>query len=999
MTEAPTQPRAARSTKKFRGKLAHRMILLLVPAVLLPVIAIGVIITRRSQAMLQQQVGEQLLQAERNMQAQINEWLLAKSARVNVVTHRETFAKAAHDLLTRGHHEPRFHAAQQEVIDELKAVNLRETHPLFTAFLVLSPDYRIIASSRPAWIGLELRDSALAKLIAQIGKKSSPQGLSWFNAIPPSVDALTPNAFGTVHFLIHATPPVPSAAKQGQRSILFSVTPYTDVKSGQSLYIVGISEELALEELLQNLSHRYPSSIGYFLLPDGTYLSIDPATNSLVAQKAPSALLQGFSPETDFAATAQYLSPIRQVKAFSVAQWIPELNAAIGLEIPYSILTQRPDAMLPFARKLLFFVALFIAGIIWLMAVYISRPIMNVAQTARSFAEGDWSARSPVTRNDEIGLLAHTFNQMADEISQFYRSLEQQVQERTAQVRTASEVAALAASATDLSEIMRRTVNLIVTRFPQYYHASVFLIDENNDAVLEESTGPVGEQMKRQGHRLKVGSPSVVGWAAQHRQPRIASDVAEDPIHFKNPLLPETRSEAGIPLIVGDRVVGVLDVQSKNPHAFDEQSVVTLQTLASQLAAAIHNAQLREQAEMGLGETQKLYQISRRLASARTADDIIEVSVESLKELPFISALFVLDEQGSKYRLLASHHPENPESPLNTTYTTLPVNEIKQYLPDNSPLVFNDLRVASNRNLLTQLASSMGCASATYLTVSADKKPIAIVILGSQQPGAFTIGRLQPYTTLAEIASAALERTNALVSAERRLQEFRVIVRLIQSIGKATSPGTFYRTLYEELRQLFGEVGLMVALYDPLKRQIEVPYAHEQGQEDLLRIAPFTLGEGLLSHVINTRQPLLITRDAEERLRQLGAKVAGRPAKSWLGVPLITGDQLIGALVLQDIENENRFKEEDVNFVTAIATSIALLLHKIRLVARTENAYQRERLLFNISQQAQTANINEMLQTAITGLQNALHAHRGVIHLRMTTTQDGNTADASGDNA
>jgi len=996
MTEAPTQPRTARSTKKFRGKLAHRMVLLLVPAVLIPVIVIGVIITRRSQDMLQQQVGEQLLQAERNMQAQISEWLLAKSARINVVTHRQSFADAAHDLLTRGHHEPQFNAAQRDIINELKAINQHETHPLFTAFLILSPDYRIIASSEPAWMGIELRDSALAKLIAQIGKKSPPQGLSWFNAIPPSVEALTPNAFGTVHFLIHAIPPVSSTT---ERSILFTVMPYTDTASGQSLYIIGISEELALEELLQNLSQRYPNSIGYFLLPDGTYLSIDPATNSLVAQKAPDALIQGFAPESDLTATVQYLSPVRQTEAFSVAQWIPELNAAIGLEIPHSILTRRPDAMLPFARKLLFFVAIFIAGIIWLMATYISRPIMNVAQTARSFAEGDWSARSPVTRNDEIGLLAHTFNQMADEISQFYRSLEQQVQERTEQVRTASEVAALAASATDLSEIMRRTVNLIVTRFPQYYHASVFLIDDNDDAVLEESTGPIGEQMKRQGHRLKVGSPSVVGWAAQHRQPRIASDVAEDPIHFKNPLLPETRSEAGIPLIVGDRVVGVLDVQSKNPHAFDEQSVVTLQTLASQLAAAIHNAQLREQAEMGLGETQRLYQISRRLASARTEQDIIDVSIESLKELPFISAVFVRDEQGKSYRLLATHHPEQPESSLDTTYTTLPANEIKQYLPDNSPLVFNDLRTAPTRNLLTRLAASMGCASVTYLTVSADKTPVAIVMLGSQQPGAFTIGRLQPYTTLAEIASAALERTNALVSAERRLQEFRVIVRLIQSIGKATSPGTFYRTLYEELRQLFGEVGLMVALYDPLKRQIEVPYAHEQGQEDLLRIAPFSLGEGLLSHVINTRQPLLITRNAEERLRQLGAKVAGKPAKSWLGVPLITGDQLIGALVLQDTENENRFKEEDVNFVTAIATSIALLLHKVHLVARTENAYQRERLLFDISQQAQTANINEMLQTAITGLQNALHAHRGVIHLRMTTAENGDTVDSSGDTA
>ncbi len=992
MTDTQPKPQHPRTAPVFRGKLARRMVLLLVPAVLLPVIIMGWLLTERAQNSLQRQIADQLRQAETEMQLKINEWLLAKSARIDVVTHRQRFIEAAHQLLTVRHYDPHFSQAQHQAIEELIYINRYETYPIFNNFFILAPDYSILASSNPTWTGLQIQRSPLAKIIAQAGKAPEQQGLGWFGSIAPSTASFTPDAFGGIHFLIYNYSPLPS---DKQRTFLFTVVAYTDPESGETLYIVGVSEELAMERLIRDLASRYPYSTGYFLLYDGTYLTIDPSTNALIAKQAPPALTQGFSPQTNLSIETTYTSPIKEEPALSVAQWIPALNAGIGLELPSTILTQRSQELLPYAIRLFVLTALFLAAIIWLTATYISRPILEIANTARRFAEGDWLMRAPVKRDDEIGLLAHTFNQMADELNQFYRSLEQQVRERTEQIQTASEVAALATSATDLSEILRRTVDLIVSRFPQYYHASVFLIDENDYAVLEASTGPIGEQMKLQGHRLKVGSQSVVGWAAQNRQPRIASDVMEDPIHFKNPLLPETRSEAAIPLIIGNRVLGVLDVQSKNPKAFDAQSVATLQTLASQLAAAIYNAYLREQAEMGLGETQTLYQISHRIVSARTEREIIKLSTEALRELPFISAIFVRDK-GETYRLMAAYHPEKPDLQLEEPYTTLAQEVVQQYLPDANPLVFNDLRSTPTHTPLVHLAQALGCVSATYLTISSKEGHTAVVLLGSEQPGTFTVGRLQPYTTLVEITGAALERTAALATAERCLQEFQVMTRLSQRIGSTTSPQDFYRSLHEEIRNLFGEVGMIIALYDPLKRQIEVPYAHEQGEEELLHIDPFPLGEGLLSRVLVSRRALLIERNTAEHSRKLGAKTVGKPAKSWLGVPLITGDQLIGALVLQDAEHENRFTQEDLDFVTAIATSVALLLNKIRLIAQTETVYQRERLLFEINQRAQMADINEMLQTTLQGLQRTLRARRGVIRLHLTSNDDDGSDDASG---
>jgi hypothetical protein len=89
--------------------------------------------------------------------------------------------------------------------------------------------------------------------------------------------------------------------------------------------------------------------------------------------------------------------------------------------------------------------------------------------------------------------------------------------------------------------------------------------------------------MLQRGHRLELGSESIIGWVTAHNQPRIAEDVAEDPMHLKNPLLPETRSEAGIPIRAGNTVLGAIDVQSTQARAFGPETVVMLQTLANQM--------------------------------------------------------------------------------------------------------------------------------------------------------------------------------------------------------------------------------------------------------------------------------------------------------------------------------------------------------------------------------------------------------------------------------
>ncbi len=183
-----------------------------------------------------------------------------------------------------------------------------------------------------------------------------------------------------------------------------------------------------------------------------------------------------------------------------------------------------------------------------------------------------------------------------------YETTQQYAQDLETAALTASEIAA---ASQDMETLLNRAVELIQQRFG-FYHASVFLIDESGSyAVVRASTGKAGEEMLQRHHRLAIGHRSTVGQAAARREPVILNDVLQSDIHRPNPLLPETRAEAAIPLIAGERLIGVLDVQATEINAFTEDSVRMLQLLATQLAVAIENAQAYELERQALEEMRR----------------------------------------------------------------------------------------------------------------------------------------------------------------------------------------------------------------------------------------------------------------------------------------------------------------------------------------------------------------------------------------------------------
>jgi GAF domain-containing protein len=114
--------------------------------------------------------------------------------------------------------------------------------------------------------------------------------------------------------------------------------------------------------------------------------------------------------------------------------------------------------------------------------------------------------------------------------------------------------------------------------------------------------------MLRREHRLRIGQVGIVGHVAATGEPRIALDTGQDVVYFNNPLLPNTRSELGLPLVVNNQIIGVLDVQSEQPEAFTQEDVATLQVMADQLALAIQKAQFSDELQRNLKELEYAYQ-------------------------------------------------------------------------------------------------------------------------------------------------------------------------------------------------------------------------------------------------------------------------------------------------------------------------------------------------------------------------------------------------------
>lgn len=585
-TEKPAQ--IAPIQTRFRGKILQTFLLVFIPISLLPIVIIGTIVFFRARNLLVDQSYSQIDNYLQIIETDVETWLNNSQIRLDAALRNDTFKESSINILTADDNNSSNHQNEREyILEQLNSLNLERGRSIFHHFFILSTSGEIILSTQSGWEGFYLSDARFTQI---------------FN-----------DSFGSL--INYGMPPLIS-----DDIVVLSFVPIK-VNNTAVGYIVGVLNHNFLLEILKSVSQFQPDTQSYLILGNDVFLGLDYYVEELKAltpsQSQQSRLLtlkeQFIQSNTDESIKTS-LQSFSGERSYAVYKWLNSVNAGLVVDIPTMIALENLQSLTPFTFISLGFLLLLIGIIIWIAANRFSRPLQALTETTNQFAQGNWDSRVPVSRDDEIGLLAYTFNQMAEELSTLYQSLSSQVEDQTQELRTRSsqfeataQVAREAAAIHDLDSLLAHTTALISHHFG-YYHVGIFLLDETGRfAILQAANSEGGKRMLDRGHKLAVGQTGVVGRVAETGFPRIALDVGEDRYFFDNPDLPETRSEMALPLKTQDQIIGVLDVQSKTPGAFTDADTEVLQIMADQVTLAINNARLLEQTEQTIQELNTLY--------------------------------------------------------------------------------------------------------------------------------------------------------------------------------------------------------------------------------------------------------------------------------------------------------------------------------------------------------------------------------------------------------
>jgi GAF domain-containing protein len=458
-----------------------------------------------------------------------------------------------------------------------------------------------------------------------------------------------------------------------------------------------------------------------------------------------------------------------------------QLEGIVGVDIlAQDILAQQQE----FFRT---FVLLFLASAAgaaalgWLVGTQIGTPVLQLAEATSNVRESgkrlelhtgirelnqvieSFNDLLAVQQADEEQLRrqAASLNAQNEEIQQTVETLEK----RAGQLEIISEIVKAATSLESLPSLLPRITTAISERMG-YYHVGIFLLDENNEyAVLRAANSPGGQRMLARGHKLKVGQTGIVGYVSALGAPRIALDVGADAVYFDNPDLPETRSEIALPLIIGRQTIGVLDVQSTQPNAFQQEDVRVLTTLADQIAVAIQNARSFE-------SMQELLEKAQRTSVAYLQD-----------------AWRILQADSARIGFKASG---DEVAPLSRPWMN-----------------------AHNRKALTekQTVAESGVNATLAVPIRLRGEVIGVLDIHTRGEHEWDEDEVDIAEAVAERLSLALETSLLLKTTQRRAELERITTDISSRITATTQIDAILRTAVEELSRALGGSEVLVQLH------------------------------------------------------------------------------------------------------------------------------------------------------------------------------------------
>ena len=408
----------------------------------------------------------------------------------------------------------------------------------------------------------------------------------------------------------------------------------------------------------------------------------------------------------------------------------------------------------------------------------------------------------------------------------------------------------------------------------------------------------------------------------------------------------DPQSYMGVPIMVGEKVLGVVDVQSLKPYAFDENNLRLLQTLSANMGIAIENARLFDETQRLLKETEErnaelaiINSVQEALAVKLDMQGIYEAVGDKIREIFNADTTFIAFHDMENDRIVAPYYIDKGIRP---SITSRPygkgLNEV--IIESGKPLLLNtydETAKAGAFNIASPDSDKDLNQSFLGIPIFRNGKAIGAAAVQSYRQFAYDQNDQRLLATLTNSMGVALENAQLfdetqrlLKETEQRAAELGAISTVTQALVAETEMDNMIQLIGSQTRDIFNADIAYLAMLNPQTQVIEFPYQYG----DIF--LTLKLGEGLTSRIIMKGQPLLFNRNLDKESTDLGISRIGRRAKSYLGVPIKAGKDTIGVISVQSTQQEGVFNQDSLRLLTTIAANAGAAIHTAQLHAETQ---------------------------------------------------------------
>jgi PAS domain S-box-containing protein len=401
----------------------------------------------------------------------------------------------------------------------------------------------------------------------------------------------------------------------------------------------------------------------------------------------------------------------------------------------------------------------------------------------------------------------------------------------------------------------------------------------------------------------------------------------------------------------GGRVVGHISVdEPRDGLRPSQRTIEVLAIFANQAAIAVENAKLYADAQRRADNLALINEVGRTLSQVLDPELVVHTVVQAVTELLDceLSAIFQSDSRDGKLVAVAGEG------------VNLAGLSRLRFAPGEGVVG----RVAESRRALW-IPDPGGESLFDEGPVPVCSMLLAPMIAGKQLIGVVTAGWSHAHgqseadevllTTLADQAAVALHNARLFQETERHAAELATINEIGRAISRALDTSDLYEMLYHQVSKLLDTPDFHIALYDAESDLVHIEFLVEHGRVQ----PPFTLklGQGLTGYLVRHGEPILLSHGSEAFLAEHGLSLEREPARSWLGVPMVAEGRVIGAMAVQNFDQDDAFDREHLQLLRTIAGQAAIAFQNARLFE------ERERRIFEL------AALNEIAQTISSTLE------------------------------